>query len=183
MDTIFKLELQQLIRRCIDGQPIAQKAFYERYSTSMFRLCFRYLKQQEDAEDVLVRGFTKAFRALSKLDYQGEGALIAWLKKIMVNEALMVLRSRNLWLHALAEPPEQEEAPKVESDLAAEELYSLIRQLPDGYRTVFNLYVIEGHTHPEIAALLGISPNTSKTQLNKARKALRHQLRQTSSIL
>lgn len=182
MNTVFNLELEHLIRQCIEGQPKAQRAFYDRYAPALFRLCFRYLRQQEDAEDVLVRGFTKVFRALPKLNFQGEGALMGWLRKIIVNEALMVIRSRNLWLHALAEPPEQEQAPQVEADLAAEELYELIRQLPDGYRTVFNLYVIEGHTHPEIAELLGISPNTSKSQLNKARKALRQQLRYQTLI-
>lgn len=130
-----------------------------------------------EAEDAVVEGFVKVFRKLDTFEFRGEGSFEAWISRIMVNESLMMLRKRKDVISV-----DQHEAIQLDSGLAtdseirAEDLYQLVRQLPDGYRTVFNLYAIEGFAHKEIAEMLGISENTSKTQLFKARAALQNML-------
>ena len=161
--------------RC--GSAAAQKALFDHLADPMMALCCRYLKSREDAEEVLLDGFYKFFSHLKEFRYQGEAALYAWLKRIMVNECLMFLRRR----HAFSMVPEKmvEDLPlNVEplADLSAAEIFELIVQLPVGYRTVFNLHVIEGMEHREIAKLMGISEGTSKSQLSKARLLLQKML-------
>jgi RNA polymerase sigma-70 factor (ECF subfamily) len=145
----------------------------------MMALCCRYLKSREDAEEALLDGFYKFFSHLKEFRYQGEAALYAWLKKIMINECLMFLRRR----HAFSVVSEKtvEDLPIAAeplADLSAAEIFHLIVQLPVGYRTVFNLHVIEGMEHREIAKLLGIAEGTSKSQLSKARLLLQKMLLQ-----
>jgi RNA polymerase sigma-70 factor (ECF subfamily) len=148
----------------------------------MFRLLYRYLGNDTDADDVLVVSFTKAFEKIDDFQFRGKGSLGAWIRKIMVNEALMFLRSKrkNEWID------EQEHGQIIElsnpgDDLAAEDIYKLVLQLPTGYRTVFNLFVIEGYNHKEIAEMLNISESTSKSQLNKARKKLQEKIIKTKT--
>jgi RNA polymerase sigma-70 factor (ECF subfamily) len=143
----------------------------------MMAVCCRYLKSREDAEEVLLDGFYKFFSHLPEFRYQGEAALYAWIKKIMVNECLMFLRRR----HAFSVVSERsaEEVPLSTEPLAglsAAEIVGLIVQLPIGYRTVFNLHVIEGMEHREIAKVLGIAEGTSKSQLSKAKLLLQKML-------
>jgi RNA polymerase sigma-70 factor (ECF subfamily) len=146
---------------------------YERFAGRMFRLCLRYLKQEMEAEDAVVEGFVKVFRKLDTFEFRGEGSFEAWISRIMVNESLMMLRKRKDVVSVdQNEAIQLDSGLSTDSDIRAEDLYALVRQLPDGYRTVFNLYAIEGFAHKEIAEMLGISENTSKTQLFKARAAL-----------
>lgn len=138
----------------------------------MYGVCRRYVKDPDDAEELLVTGL---FKAMTKLDkFSGRGSFEGWIRKIMVNECLMFLRSR----HNFQEKVELREGDlptevTVESDLAVQDIKALFTSLPTGYRTVFNLYVIEGYKHREIAKMLGISINTSKSQLILAKKKLR----------
>ena len=163
--------------RC--GNAAAQKALFEHLADPMMALCCRYLKSREDAEEVLLDGFYKFFSHLKEFRYQGEAALNAWLKRIMVNECLMFLRRRHAF--SVVSQKMVEDLPlDVEplAGLSAAEIFEMIVQLPVGYRTVFNLHVIEGMEHREIAKLLGISEGTSKSQLSKARLLLQKLLLQ-----
>ena len=151
----------------------AQRRLYERYSGLFFAVCLRYLKRADAAEDAMIDGF---FKVMTKIGtYTGEGNFEGWMRRVMVNECLMRLRKRKslgmtveLADHQL--PPEPAEALEA---LAEADLLRLLDRLPTGYRTVFNLYVIEGYKHREIAEQLGISINTSKSQLILAKKRLR----------
>ncbi|MBC7920849.1 MAG: sigma-70 family RNA polymerase sigma factor [Ferruginibacter sp.] len=165
---------EQLIRRCQAGDSRAQRTLYERFANRMFRVCFRYIRDELHAEDVLLKGFLKVFQHVETFEYRGEPGLEAWIKRIMVNEALMLLRQKhnfNLVTDTHAEQMDSGFSP--DADLNAEEIYALILQLPTGYRTVFNLFVVEGYSHGEIAGQLRISENTSKSQLSKAKATLR----------
>jgi RNA polymerase sigma-70 factor (ECF subfamily) len=148
----------------------------------MMLVCSRYLKSPEDAEEALLDGFYKFFKNLSSFHYVGEASLYAWLKKIMINESLMMLRKRNVFtiiIDSDAEDIQLEEDAL--NNLSAKEIFELIIQLPVGYRTVFNLYVIEGMDHKEIAALMGIAEGTSKSQLSKAKSLLQKKLLQNGT--
>ncbi|RME09426.1 MAG: sigma-70 family RNA polymerase sigma factor [Bacteroidetes bacterium] len=164
---------KELIQACRANDRKAQKALYDRYAPVMLAICRRYVGVLEDAEDVMVEGFFKVF---SKIDsYKGEGSFEGWIKRIMVNEALMFLRKNNplKFSEELNDRMRGVEMPGIESRLTAEQIIALLDELPPGYRTVFNLFVIEGYKHREIADELGISINTSKSQLilAKARMA------------
>jgi RNA polymerase sigma factor (sigma-70 family) len=140
-------------------------------------VCRRYVKNREDAEEMMLNGFYKFFKNLSSFSYQSDAALFAWMKKIMVNECLMFLRKKNVFTITSDLPSEeislQEEAL---DNLSAAEIFNLVVQLPVGYRTIFNLYEIEGMNHKEIAALLNISEGTSKSQLSKSKVLLQKML-------
>ena len=153
------------------GNRKAQQALYESYSPLLFGLVRRYVKNTTDAEDVLVEGF---FKIMTKIEqYQGQGSFEGWMKRIMVNEALMHLRKRhNFHLTLEVADHDAPKDPTIEQELAAEDILNLLDTLPTGYRTVFNLYVVEGYKHREIAEILGISINTSKSQLILAKKKL-----------
>lgn len=147
-----------------------QKQFYESYSPILFGVCRRYVKNQQDAEDVMVTGFFKIFTKINQ--YNGQGSFEGWMKRIMVNESLMFLRKHNMNLSFELNDNQIQTNVLPDSDIRAKDIMSLLDYLPIGYRTIFNLYVIEGFKHQEIADKLGISVNTSKSQLIKARKKL-----------
>lgn len=143
----------------------------------MFGVCRRYLKSAQDAEDVLVEAF---YKVLTKLDqYQGKGSFEGWVRRIVVNEALMFLRKQHNFRFTVELNEADQAAPaRAAQKLATEDILSLLNQLPTGYRTVFNLYVLEGHKHREIAELLDISINTSKSQLILAKRRMQELLAQ-----
>jgi RNA polymerase sigma-70 factor (ECF subfamily) len=146
----------------------------------MFMHCYRYVKDKANAEEVLMDGFLQVFTQLGKMEYRDEVSFRAWVKRIFINAALMFLRKRHKLIYLEEEYGHQVESPfTVEEELAAEEVYRLITQLPTGYRTVFNLYAIEGYSHQEIASLLQISESTSRAQLSKARVQLKTLFHQT----
>ncbi|MEO5891576.1 MAG: sigma-70 family RNA polymerase sigma factor [Ferruginibacter sp.] len=173
------MDIAQLVKEARQGSASAQKCLFDMLSDKMMLVCRRYLKSNEDAEEVLLDGFYKFFKNLSSFSFQGEGALYSWVKKIMINECLMLLRKKNVFIivteSAIDDFPLEEEAL---NNLSAKEIFDLVVQLPVGYRTVFNLYVIEGMEHKEIAALLGIAEGTSKSQLSKAKLLLQKNLLQ-----
>jgi RNA polymerase sigma factor (sigma-70 family) len=165
---------KEFTRSCKKEDQKAQKELFERLYAPMYRVCFRYLGRQAEAEDCLMKGFMKAFQKLDTFEWQGEHSLFAWVRKVMVNEALMELRRNNPLLLVQSEDLKEEAVEAgVIDQLSAEELFNLITSLPAGYRTVFNLYVVEGYSHQEIAKELGISESTSKSQLLKARNRLK----------
>ncbi len=163
----------QLIERCQRNDRKAQNQLWRQYAPLMMSICLRYLKQVETAEDILVQAFYKIF---SKVDtFKGNGSFEGWLKRIVINECLMELRKRKSQFLTVSLDKITDE-PMIEWDyqLEYEEILDLLNQLPEGYRTVFNLYVIEGYKHREIAEMLGISINTSKSQLLLGRRKLQN---------
>lgn len=162
---------EDLIEACRQNDRRAQKTLYDRYSPVMYGVCRRYVKSPEDAEDVLVEAFYKVLTNLHQ--YKGSGSFEGWIRRIVVNEALMFLRKRhNFRMTVEVSEADQPTPNKVVQRLAAEDILGLLGQLPTGYRTVFNLYVLEGYKHREIAEILGISINTSKSQLILAKKKM-----------
>jgi RNA polymerase sigma-70 factor (ECF subfamily) len=173
------MNISEQIEDARSGNAAAQKALFNRLADPMMALCCRYVKNREDAEEILLDGFYQFFSHLPGFRYQGEAALFAWVRQIMVNQCLMFLRRHHSFsIVSEAEVGEVagEEGPL--DDLSAEEIFGLIVRLPVGYRTVFNLHVIEGMEHQEVAALLGIAEGTSKSQLHKAKLLLRKMLHQ-----
>ena len=134
-----------------------------------------------EAEDSMISGFVKVFKHITDFEYRTEKSLENWIKRIMINESLMHLRKQNNFTMIAETHARDVEAVQgmPEMNMNAEEIYTLILQLPVGYRTVFNLYAIEGYSHKEIAGQLQISENTSKSQLSKARAMLRKMLKKT----
>jgi RNA polymerase sigma factor (sigma-70 family) len=177
------MELQQLLKECKAGSITAQKYLFDKYATCFFLLCRRYLKTDEHAEETMMGGFLKIFQSLGLFDYVNDAAAFGWMKRIMVNECLMELRKKNSFL-LVAESSANDIAVDEDalSQMAADEIYQLITQLPIGYRTVFNLFVMEQMGHKEIAASLNITEGTSKSQLSKARNMLQQLLQQQNEV-
>ena len=166
---------QQLIKKCLKGERKAQKALYDRYSGKMLGVCRRYVRSTYDAEEVLSNGFIKVFNKLEY--YQDEGSFEGWVRKIMVREALNFLRSQKDFFDETEDATLERLEPVAEQhELEAQDLMKLIDELPTGYRTVFNLFAIEGYSHQEIAYELSISEGTSKSQLSKARNMLQSRM-------
>ncbi len=164
---------EQLIKEIKAGSVAAQQCFFKRYSDRLLMLCRRYVKSREDAEERMLDGFCKFFHAIGSFEFISDAALFAWLKQIMINECLAQLRKKNAF--QLVSESEAMDIPVEEdalNNLSAAALFSLVVQLPVGYRTVFNLYAVEGMGHKEIAGILGISEGSSKSQLWKARARL-----------
>jgi RNA polymerase sigma factor (sigma-70 family) len=170
-----------LINNCQKGDRASENSLFRLLYAPMFRLCLRYTGKQAEAEDCLMKGFIQVFRALPAFQYNGDGAFISWVKKIMVNEVLGFLRRQQPLLYAQETAEEITIEPVALDRIAAEELFALVAGLPNGYRLVINLYIIEGYSHAEIAALLGISEATSRTQLAKAKAKLRTLIEQKNA--
>ena len=167
-------EEQQMIAGCINGKPWAQKQVYELYASAMLSVCVRYVADRETARDILQDGFVKVF---TKIDtYSGAGSFAGWIRRIFVTTALEFLRQND----ALKQSESIDEHNYTIEDvnvstldkISANDLMTCISELPNGYRTVFNLYAIEGYSHAEIATILHISENTSRSQFMRARKML-----------
>lgn len=175
---------QKIVEGCIAGKRRAQSQLYTKFSAGMLGICLRYCRNLEDAEDVLQEGFIKVFRSIQS--FRGESSIGAWIKRIMINTAIThnkKLISSGMSRTELLDTDDFEEPENEEFALQPvdpEKLLLYIQELPEGYRTVLNLYVFEGYTHKEIAESLSISENTSKTQLFKARKFLRNKIEPVS---
>jgi RNA polymerase sigma factor (sigma-70 family) len=170
----------ELIARCRAGDQEAHYSLYKLYSKAMFNVGYRITRSEEDAQDVLQEAFINAFRNLDR--YRGDATFGAWLKRIVVNKAINALNKKK------HEPiPEDdrwdvaEEEPMVEygDGLTVERVKRAIEQLPDGYRSVLSLYLLEGYDHQEIAEIMGITESTSKSQLNRAKNKLKDFLTKT----
>lgn len=167
------VDYQQLIRNCLKGKAADQRKLYDLFSEQMLGVCYRYTKSVTDAEDVLQEGFVKVFKYLHQ--YRSDGELGAWIRRIMVNTAINYLKQSSKYQYDLSFTditlhPVSDENPQVY--LQAKELANLVRQLPTGYQTVFNLHAIEGYTHVEIGEMLGINEGTSRSQYMRARNLL-----------
>lgn len=173
---IYRAKETEWIEGCKRQDSLAQELLYKHYSGKMYALCCRYIPSKMEAEDVLVTAFTKVFERIEQ--YKGEGSFEGWLRRVIVNESLTYLRrNKNMYLETDIEAVDKEpDLAKLESNLEVDDLMKLIGLLPTGYRMVFNLYAIDGYSHKEIAEQLGISENTSKSQLSRARTVLQRNL-------
>jgi len=163
----------EILKQCLNGSATAQKELYDNYKVNMFILCQRYFSDRNDAQDALQEGFIKVFRDLYQFD-DSKGYFSGWIKKIFINTCLELLRKKRIDFNQLEEYFEVADVQyDVLSSLNVKDLTKMIQTLPLGYRTVFNLYVIEGFKHYEIAEKLNITENTSKTQLMKAKNHLK----------
>lgn len=177
------MKLQQLLKECKKGSITAQKYLFDQYSKQFFLLCRRYMKTDEEAEEVLMTGFLKIFHSLTSFNYINDAASIGWMQKLMVNECLQELRKKHSFLMVAEDVAEDiSSTDDVLANMSATEIYKLIMQLPTGYRTVFNLFVLEQMTHKEISKLLNITEGTSKSQLRKARLMLQQMMEQQNMV-
>ena len=167
--TIYRPNETEMIKGCIQGNRDAQKRLYDMYSPLMYPVSLRYMKNSMEAEDVLVIAFTRIFEKINQ--FKGTGSLEGWIKRIVINEALMHLRKqRTMFVITDMDIEEMDCVDDKNHDyLEEEEILTMINELPSGYRSVFNLYAIDGFSHKEIATRLGISENTSKSQFSRAR--------------
>ena len=168
---------KQLLAKCLEKNRKAQNELYMKYAPKLFGTCLRYAKNNTDAEDILQEGFIKIFKYLK--DFRNEGHFEGWMRKIMVTTALNFYKRKSL-LNKEVDPDfvnaPSMSVPDVISLLSSEELLSMIQELPDGYRMVFNLNTIEGYSHKEIGKIMNISVNTSKSQLSRARNSLQNKI-------
>jgi RNA polymerase sigma-70 factor (ECF subfamily) len=177
-------ELTELIDGCKRNQAKAQEILYKKFSGLTYGVCLRYAGNSFDAEDVMQEGWVKVFKHIDM--YSTDNSFEGWLRRIMINTAITQYR-RNL-KHAYQEDVEQvtwlEGADDgfVGGDFSREELLKAINKLPNGYRMVFNMYVVEGYRHKEIADMLEIDINTSKSQLSRAKKVLQRELELMSAV-
>lgn len=171
---------QEIIDGCLRGRRKAQELLYNRYGGKLFGVCLRYTKNRMEAEDVLQDGFVKIFKKIESYKNLGDQSLFFWMRRIMVNTALNFLRDQKAFRFTMDISPIEEsysendiwDSDEILNILNTNEVLDIVQRLPDGYRTVFNLYAFEGYSHAEIGESLGISENTSKTQLFKARKSI-----------
>jgi RNA polymerase sigma factor (sigma-70 family) len=166
-------EHHQLIKECLQGKASAQQLLYSTFAPAMLAVCYRYTKSMNDAEDILQEGFIKVFRFLHQ--YKKEGELGAWIRRIMVTTAINYLKKHLRYQTELSFiedglHPVSNDNPEI--TLQAKELAALVRQLPPGYQTIFNLHGIEGYSHVEIGAMLGINEGTSRSQYSRARSLM-----------
>jgi RNA polymerase sigma factor (sigma-70 family) len=175
---IYRAKEDELIKGCLRRNRSAQKLLYDTYSSKMYGLCYRYVKNAMEAEDVLVTSFMKVFEKIDQ--FKHEGSFEGWIRRIVVNEALTCLR-KNRSMHLETELNYVDFDPNyrnLSDHLEEEDLMELVKALPTGYRIVFNMYAIDGYSHKEIADFLGISENTSKSQLSRARTYLQKLLKE-----
>lgn len=169
----------ELIQNCKKQHPASQKLLYDKYAGKMLSVCMRYINDKDEAEDVLQEGFIKIFANIAH--FRSEGSFEGWMRRIFVNTALTVLRSRQLKFTDSIENHlnYSRVEPSVFEKMGSQEIFDLVRTLPNGYRVVFNLFAIEGYSHKEIAEILNITESTSRTQFLKARNALKEKFLST----
>ena len=167
----------QIVSALKRGESRAHKVVYDRLANKMLAVCIRYCANRNDAEEVMLDGFMRVFDKIGQ--FREDGSFEGWVRRIMVTESLMFLRKNRQWRQEIPIEEVTGEPDYAWADTAIheKELLRMINQLPDGYRTVFNLYAIEGYSHIEIADLLGISEGTSKSQLSRARGLLQANLK------
>lgn len=174
----------ELIRGCIKGESSCQKEIFHRFASRMLGVCHRYARNSGDAEDILQDAFIKVFDKIYQFKF--EGSFEGWIRRIVVNTALKKYSLRRYEKevsgYEIKDRDESGMEPSAYAHITEKELLELINGLPDGYRIIFNLYVIEGYQHDEIAGMLGIQSGTSRSQLVKARAMLQKQILQLQKV-
>jgi RNA polymerase sigma factor (sigma-70 family) len=178
-------EEKELVKSCLKNDAEAQKEFYYRYAPKMFGICFRFSKNQMEAEDIMQEAFIRAYSKLRSFKFQG--SLEGWVRKIIVNTSINYIKKNKVYFSEINIEDVAEEKFEIVKDealsrLGEEEIINLIQELPAGKQLVFNLYIYEGLSHKEIAKKLNISINTSKSQLAKAKKMLQEKLQSLQQV-
>ncbi len=166
-----------LVNECAKGNSKAQRALFDKFAPKMLAVCQRYLRNNQEAEDVLQDGFVKVFQKI--VDFKMEGSLEGWIRRIVVNTALDTIRKNKKLLDDVQVEEVQYKVSFTDHQFDGMDLAQLLKMIdamPDGYRIVFNMFAIEGYSHKEIADTLGVTENTSKSQYSRARAFLRTQL-------
>jgi RNA polymerase sigma-70 factor (ECF subfamily) len=167
----------ELIKGCIKQDSTCQRRLFEQLAGKMMTVCLRYAQDSMEAEDMMQEAFIRVFSYIEQFKF--EGSFEGWVRRIVVNTALKHLQKKRLSFAEIKDDSSQQ-SPRIDSyaysNLGEDDLMKLISQLPDGYKTIFNLNVIEGYSHEEIAKMLDIQPSTSRSQLVKARKMLQNQI-------
>lgn len=181
LEAIFKRQSseEQLLAKLREGDAAAAEQLYRLHVRYLTAVCSRYVVNDEDVKDVLQEAFIKIFSSIHRFQPKGEGALRSWMSRIVANEAIDLLKAKSrLSFSELTEDSTglPDEEPEVEG-VPAEQLQRFVQELPEGYRVVFNLYVMEGKSHREIAAMLGIKEGTSASQLHKAKCTLAEKIK------
>jgi RNA polymerase sigma-70 factor (ECF subfamily) len=164
---------EALLKACINNEPMAQKELYQKYNSKMLAVCYRFAHYREDAEDMLQEGFIKVFSQIHT--FRSQGALEGWIRRIMVHTCINHLKRNKKFnenvdlIHATGLQVREESIPSI---VQAKQVIECIRMLPIGYRTVLNLYALEGYSHKEIATVLDIEESTSRSQYTRARQML-----------
>lgn len=167
-----------LIKGCISGDRRMQELLYKKFSPKMYAICLRYAGNTDDAQDLLQEGFIKVYKNLDK--FRSEGSFEGWMRRVFVNTSIEHFR-RKVNLNSITENEEkgiEDNTWNALDSLAEKDILQLIQELSNGYRTVFNLYVVEGYSHKEIGDMLGISEGTSKSQLARAKMILQKKVNQ-----
>jgi len=175
---------EQIVKDCIAGKRQAQRMLFDTFAPSMLGVCIRYCHDRDEAEDILQEAFIKVFQNIHS--FRGEGSLAGWIKRVIVNHAINYINKRNkIARHEKLDEIRETEIMDLNDAIEFPDEYNpalllkLIQELPEGYRTVFNMHIFEDYGHKEIAELLGISENTSKTQLFKARRWLKNKIEES----
>ena len=170
------MDEKKLIQACIKEKKSAQRYLYDLYAPKMYYVCLRYARHELEAQDMLQDGFIKVFDNIS--NFKSNGSFEGWIRRIMVNTSLNYCRKSSFKQEQIGIEDYQDTIVKSKavSNLSEKELLAVIQQLPDGYRMVFNLYVIEGYSHKEIGEMLNITESTSRSQLAKSRKWIQNEL-------
>jgi RNA polymerase sigma factor (sigma-70 family) len=179
---VDKQHEQELIKACIEGDSKAQKNLYTRYSRMMFGMCLRYSSNYDDAKDILQDGFVKVFTKLGQ--FTSSGSFEGWMKRIFINTALEHYRSNRNHMNQ-SDVEFANEKPHHDftiEKISQQEIIAILNKMPDGYRNVLNLYIIEGYSHAEIGEMMGISEGTSKSQLSRARVILQKEILKMQKI-
>ncbi len=170
------MSLEKLINKCKQRDIKAQSEVYQLFAGKLFALCLKYSKNYQEAQDNLQDGFITIFNKIDQ--YQFKGSFEGWLKRIVVNTALQKYREKNVLNLISDEIPDEVEVEVDETTVSLDYLLSIIQELPNRYRLVFNMYVLDGYSHRDIAGMLEISEGTSKSNLSRARKILKKKVEQ-----
>ena len=177
------MDERDISRGCKRGNPVAQRALFDQYSPQLMAVIYRYVASDDDAKDVLQDTFVKAYGSIDRFKWEGPGSLRAWLNRIAVNQALNFLRDNkrlatSVPVEAMGDdPPDEKPTSQQVSGIDISILMEMVAQLPPGYRTVFNLYCLDGYNHYQIAEMLGISEKTSSSQLARAKAILARKIK------
>jgi RNA polymerase sigma-70 factor (ECF subfamily) len=165
---------KNIIRLAVENNRHAQQQIYAKFSPKMLSVCRQYIKDLQQAEDIMITAFMKVFSSLKKFEHKG--SFEGWIRRIMINECISFIRVQKQVKFIEDETFFEERHNDIESKFSVDDIQFLIDSLPDGYKMVFNLYAIEGYKHQEIAEMLSINEGTSKSQLSHARKMLQNQI-------
>ena len=176
------LDEKQLVKDCVAGKRSAQQQLFHAYAGKMMAVCLRYARHQQEAEDMMQDGFIRVFKYLDT--FKHESSLESWVRRVIINASLRTVNKKSFSHEIIGRdlPDQRIDQSDIISELSAEEILGYVQLLPQGYKTVFNLFAVEGYSHKEIGEALNIGESTSRSQLAKARKMLQNIIMEKQKI-